>query len=89
MGTSRNMSPRERKAVPISCREVRVELAGYMEDDISEAMRERIERHFTECSGCQATYDSLRNVIRLVAYGEIIELPEGLSRRLLARLSSL
>lgn len=75
--------------VAISCREVRRELASYMENDISPSLRARIERHFVGCRGCQATYDSLRNVIRLLADGEILELPEGFSRKLFNRLQSL
>jgi hypothetical protein len=79
----------EREIISISCHEVQRELANYMEDDISAALRRRIERHFLECKGCQARYNSLRNIIRLVADGEVIELPEGFSRRLYARLFAL
>ena len=70
----------------ISCREVRKELAHYMEDDISPELRERIERHFVKCDGCFAIYDGLRKVIRLVNSTEIIELPEGFSVRLYRRI---
>lgn len=83
------MSNREKEIVAISCQEVRWELANYMEDDITPSLRTRIERHFVECRGCQATYDSLRNVIRLIADGEVLELPEGFSRRLFQRIRSL
>ena len=70
----------------ISCREVRKELARYMEDDISPALRERIERHFLKCDGCFAIYDGLRKVIRLVNSTEMIELPQGFSVRLYRRI---
>ena len=70
----------------ISCREVRKELAHYMEDDISPELRGRIERHFVKCDGCFAIYDGLRKVIRLVNSTEIIELPEGFSVRLYRRI---
>jgi putative zinc finger protein len=79
----------EQEIVAISCQEVRRELVNYMDDDISPSLRTRIERHFLGCRGCQATYDSLRNVIRLIADGEILELPEGFSRRLFERIQSL
>jgi len=78
-----------RENISISCQEVRRELANYMEDDVSDELRKRMERHFVDCKGCQATYDSLRNVIRLMADGEILELPEGFSRRLFARIASM
>ena len=71
----------------ISCQEVRRELANYMEDDISPDMRARVEQHFRMCQGCNAIYDGLRNVIRLVSDSEIIELPQGFSVRLYRRLS--
>lgn len=79
----------EQEIISISCQEVKRELANYMEDDVSASLRNRIELHFVECKGCQATYDSLRNIIRLVADGDILELPEGFSRRLFARISAL
>ena len=72
----------------ISCREVRHELANYMEDDISEELRMRIERHFARCQGCSAMYDGLRQVIYLVSESDLIELPSGLSQRLFQRLNA-
>jgi hypothetical protein len=72
----------------INCREVRKELANYLEDDISPDLRERIERHFLKCDGCFAIYDGLCKVIRLVSSTEIIELPQGFSVRLYRRIAS-
>jgi anti-sigma factor (TIGR02949 family) len=72
----------------INCREVREELANYMEEDVSTELRERIEEHFLTCEGCFATYDSLRKVIRLINNAEIIELPEGFSARLYHRIAT-
>ena len=72
----------------ISCREVRRELANYMEDDLSRELRGRIEQHFLTCEGCFATYDSLRKVVRLINRTEIIELPEGFSARLYHRVAT-
>jgi predicted anti-sigma-YlaC factor YlaD len=71
--------------MPISCHEVRRELANYMEDDISPELRVRIDRHFQECDGCFVIYDGL-NVVRLIDKTEIIELPEGFSIRLYQRI---
>ena len=72
----------------ISCREVRRELANYMEDDLSRELSGRIEQHFLTCEGCFATYDSLRKVVRLISRTEIIELPEGFSARLYHRVAT-
>ena len=73
----------------ISCNEVRRELANYMEDDVDADLRSRMERHFCECDGCYALYDSIRKVVRLVGSTEVIELPAGFSRRLYERLSTI
>jgi len=71
----------------ISCREVRQELANYMEDDITVDLRLRIERHFLQCGGCSTLYDGLRQIIYLVNESDLIELPAGLSQRLFQRLN--
>ena len=72
----------------ISCREVRRELDNYMEDDVSQELKVRIEQHFLTCEGCFATYDSLRKIIRLINGTEIIELPEGFSACLYHRIAT-
>jgi len=72
----------------ISCREVRQELANYMEDDVTQDLRLRIEKHFSRCDGCSALYDGLRQVIYLVNDSDLIELPAGLSQRLFQRLNT-
>ena len=79
---------RKRFNMEISCREVRQELANYMEDDITAELRLRIERHFLRCDGCSALYDGLRQIIYLVNESDLIELPAGLSRRLFQRLNT-
>jgi hypothetical protein len=79
---------RKRFNMEISCREVRQELANYMEDDITSEQRLRIERHFLRCDGCSALYDGLRQIIYLVNESDLIELPAGLSRRLFQRLNT-
>ena len=71
-----------------NCREVRKELANYMEDDISQQRRARIDRHFRECEGCFAIDDVLRKVVRMIDKTEIIELPKGFSVRLYQRIVS-
>jgi len=73
----------------VSCSEVRLELVNYMEEDVDAELRSRIERHFRECAGCYALYDSIRKVVRLVGSTEVIELPVGFSRRLYERLSTI
>lgn len=56
----------------ISCREVPQELANDMDDDISEDLRLRIERHFERCHGCTALYDGRRQIIYLMNESDLI-----------------
>src|SRR6266568_2073064 len=73
-----NVSWRGRKVhMEISCREVRQELANYMEDDIDEQLRVRIEQHFLRCDGCSALYDSLRKIIYLVSESDLPDSRSG------------
>lgn len=69
----------------ITCIEVRRELSNYIDDEITPALRSRIEEHVSACSGCKAIYDGLRNVLTLVTTTELIELPTGFSVRLYRR----
>lgn len=72
----------------ISCKEVRQELANYMEDDITVELKARIEKHFTWCDGCSAMYDGISQVVYLVNQSDLIELPIGLSKHLFQRLNT-
>lgn len=72
----------------LTCAEVRNELSNYMENDVTPELRRRIEDHVLGCGGCRAVYDGLRNVIQLVRGNEVIELPEGFSRRLREKLAA-
>jgi len=51
-------------------------------------LRRQMEQHFSTCPGCTAMYDGVRNVIKLVSDGHVLELPQGFSQRLYARLAA-
>jgi hypothetical protein len=70
----------------ISCQEVRRELSNYIEEDVGPTLRAQIEAHVEACGGCRAVYDGVRNILRLVGGGEVLELPQGFSKRLLERI---
>jgi len=80
--------PRKLKVIEIDCYQVRRELSDYLEGDLSPQLRLQIEEHLQSCSHCTAVYDGMRNVMGLLGDQKIIELPEGLSRRLYKRLMS-
>jgi hypothetical protein len=73
----------------ITCAQVRRELSNYIDSEVTPQLRARIEEHVAGCSDCAAVYDGVRNVLSLVAGGELIELPRGFSLRLYRRLRNL
>ena len=72
--------------IEISCLEVWREISNYLEGDVDPELRRRIEEHVKVCEHCTAILDGTRNVIRLVADGDILDLPTGFSDRLRKRL---
>ena len=75
--------------VEISCVEVWREISNYLDEDISPAVRERMEAHFKVCGHCTAVLDGTRNVVGLVGDGRVFQMPEGFSKRLHERLQKL
>jgi hypothetical protein len=76
-------------AIEISCVEVWREISNYLDEDISPAVRERMEAHFKVCAHCTAVVDGTRNVVGLVGDGRVFQMPEGFSKRLHERLQKL
>jgi len=72
--------------VEIDCSQVRRELSGYLEGDLTPQLQLRILEHLRNCNHCRAVYDGLRNIVRLLGAEQVIELPEGFSQRLYKRL---
>jgi len=72
--------------VDLDCRELWRELVNYMEGGLTPGMRERIQLHLRGCRQCQSVYDGSNNVVRLLGDKNAIELPQGFSQRLHARL---
>jgi len=70
----------------MTCQQLWREVSNYIDDTISPAAREEMERHLAYCRYCSAVVDGVRNVVVLVADGRIFELPIGFSQRLKDRL---
>jgi anti-sigma factor (TIGR02949 family) len=70
----------------IGCDEVLQALTDFLEEDLTQELRARIEAHLRGCHRCTAAYDGVRNVLRLVADHRVLELPAGFSRRLEGRI---
>jgi hypothetical protein len=75
--------------VEISCVEVWREISNYLDQDISPAVRERMEAHFKLCAHCTAVLDGTRNVVGLVGDGRVFQMPDGFSKRLQERIQKL
>jgi hypothetical protein len=73
--------------VEISCEEVWREVSNYLEGEISEEMRSRMEQHFKGCKHCTAVMDGTRNVVQLVGDARTFELPSSISDRLYQKLN--
>ena len=74
------------RVIEISCLEVWREISNYVDDDVQEELRARMEAHFKGCAHCKAVVDGTRNVVKLVADGVEFDLPEGFSKRLYAKI---
>jgi predicted anti-sigma-YlaC factor YlaD len=73
----------------ITCRQVWKQVSEYLDGNVPLALRERLERHFSNCHHCRAIMDGARNTVTLVADERAFELPPETSRRLYAKLSDL
>ena len=73
-------------ALEIRCLEVIRELSNYIDKDVTPQLREQIGGHLPGCSRCTSVYDGVRNTITLTGDGRAVDLPEGFSQRLCAKL---
>jgi hypothetical protein len=72
--------------VEISCLHVWREISNYIEGEIDQDLRRRMEEHFKGCEHCTAVLDGTKNVVRLVGDGRMFNVPTGFSERLQDRL---
>jgi anti-sigma factor RsiW len=72
--------------IEISCVHVWREISNYIDGEIDQELRRRMEEHFKGCEHCAAVLDGTKNVVRLVGDGRTFDLPAGFSERLKDRL---
>jgi hypothetical protein len=68
--------------IEISCLEVWREISNYLDDDIEQDLRVRMEAHFRVCAHCKAVLDGTGNVVRLIADQAEYQVPAGFGKRL-------
>jgi anti-sigma factor (TIGR02949 family) len=58
--------PRGPSPDDLACIELVNKVTEYLDGELDEGQRERIERHLEVCDGCRAALDQFQTVIRLV-----------------------
>jgi hypothetical protein len=71
----------------IECKHVWNYISDYLDDSLSPATRDLVQRHLEHCKICSAILDSTHNILVLTADDRVFELPVGFSDRLHARLA--
>jgi len=72
--------------IEINCLHVWREISNYIDGEIDQELRQRMEEHFKGCEHCTAVLDGTKNVVRLVGDGRTFDVPTGFSERLKDRL---
>jgi hypothetical protein len=73
-------------AIEISCIEVWREISNYIDEQVDPQLRARMTEHFKHCHHCSAILDGSQNVVKLVADGEVFDVPQGFSSRLYSKI---
>ena len=76
-------------AIEISCIEVWREISNYIDNEVDPQLRARMTEHFKHCHHCSAILDGSQNVVKLVADGEVFDVPKGFSSRLYSKIDKL
>ena len=71
----------------IRCEEILRELCDYIDEEITTELRASMEAHLRACPHCKVLVNTTRKTLTLVADNSFLELPKGVSERLLERLS--
>ncbi|MBI2817493.1 MAG: zf-HC2 domain-containing protein [Acidobacteria bacterium] len=71
----------------IRCEDILREVSELLDDEITAEMRIQIETHLCACRHCKVLVDTTRKTLTLVSSYTVLELPEGVSARLLDRLA--
>src|SRR6266581_1612458 len=70
----------------MACSKVRMELCGYIEDDLPLRLKLEISDHIEICDRCRALHNDLNTTVRPLGDESILQLPAGFSQRLRERL---
>lgn len=71
----------------IRCDDILQEISDYLDEEITPELRANMEVHLRACPHCKVLVDTTRKILTLVAEDSFLELPQGVSERLLERLA--
>jgi anti-sigma factor RsiW len=66
----------------VSCKTIIADLSAYLDGEITQEMRQKIEKHLRRCHRCTAVYDSTRKLLLITGDERVFEVPAGFSERL-------
>jgi hypothetical protein len=61
----------------ITCDEFFAEFADYLENQVSQEVRQELELHLSQCRACHVLYDSTRKTIKIVSESNSFELSQN------------
>ena len=71
----------------MDCRNVVREISNYIDGEVDDALRSKMDEHLRTCKKCASVLAGTRNVLHLYGDERMLEMPAGFSRRLEKRLS--
>ncbi len=66
----------------VGCKEIADNLSNYISGEVSEELRQSMERHLRLCTRCFVLQDSLRKVVIISGDERTFEVPQGYPQRL-------
>ena len=72
----------------ISCADFMAEFGNYLEGDLAQELRQRLELHLSHCATCQVIVDSSRKTIRIVTDSGSFDFPEPVLKPILHNVMS-
>ena len=72
----------------IRCDDVLREISNYIDLEVNEERRRQIEEHLCNCHNCTVLVNTTRTTLSLVSSTRILDLPTGVSQRLMERLAA-
>jgi anti-sigma factor (TIGR02949 family) len=67
----------------LTCKEFVDGISDFIDDDIAPDLRERLQKHISECPNCWVVYDTTKKTIQVFKGMEAQPLPEDVRSRLM------